>query len=89
VTGALLASLEDGLALALLIAAPILVAALLGGMLSGLLGNLTQIDDPAVGLVIRVAAVALAVAIFTPAIAGELTTLATHLGAVIARIDAG
>jgi flagellar biosynthetic protein FliQ len=89
VTESLLAALKDGVALAILIAAPVLVAALIAGVLAGLLGALTQIDDPAVGLVIRVAAIAIALAIFTPAIARELADLATHLGAMIARIGAG
>jgi flagellar biosynthetic protein FliQ len=87
-TEALLAVLRDGLALALLVAAPVLVAALIAGILTGLLGTLTQIDDPAVGLVARVAAIAIALAIFTPAIARELAQLATSLGAMIAGVGA-
>jgi flagellar biosynthetic protein FliQ len=89
VTASLLAALQDGIALAILIAAPVLVAALLAGILAGLLGAFTQIDDPAVALVIRVAAIAIALAIFTPAIARELAQLAGHLGAMIARVGAG
>jgi len=89
VTGSLLAVLREGMVLALLIAAPVLVAALIAGVVTGLLGTLTQLDDPAIGLVIRVAAIALAIVIFTPAIARELAQLATHVGAMIGQVGAG
>ena len=88
-TASLLAFLREGVTLALLLAAPILIAALVAGVLTGLLRALTQIDDPAVGLVARVAAVAIALVIFTPAIARELAQLAAHLGDLIGRVRAG
>jgi type III secretory pathway component EscS len=89
VTSALIGVLRDGLALALLIAAPVLVAALIAGVLTGLIGVLTQLDDPAIGLAARVAAIAIAIVIFTPAIARELAELGTHVGAMIGQLGAG
>jgi flagellar biosynthetic protein FliQ len=89
VTETLLAVLRDGMTLALLVAAPVLVGALIAGVLAGLLAIVTQIEDPSVGLVARVAGVAIALVIFTPAIARELAQLATQLAALIARVGAG
>ena len=59
--------------LALLLAAPLLVAALIAGIVTGLVGAFTQIQDPAVGLVPRVAAVGAAIVLFAPAIAHQLS----------------
>jgi flagellar biosynthetic protein FliQ len=89
VTEALIGVLRDGLVLALLVAAPVLVAALIAGVLTGLLGTLTQLDDPAIGLVARVAAIAVALVIFTPSIARELGELAEHVGLLIGQVGAG
>jgi len=58
VTASLVALVREGVLLALLLAAPLLVAALVAGVLSGLLAAFTQIQDPAVSLLPRVAAVA-------------------------------
>jgi flagellar biosynthetic protein FliQ len=89
VTSALLGLLREGIVLALLLAAPILVAALIGGVVAALLGRLTQLDDPVVSLVARVAAVALALIVFAPAIARELGEFGARLGAIIGQIGAG
>ena len=48
-TASLVAVLREGFLLALLLAAPILVAAVIAGILTGLLTAFTQIQDPAVG----------------------------------------
>jgi type III secretion protein S len=89
VTEALLGVLRQGMVLALLVAAPVLVAALIAGVVTGLVGVLTQLDDPAIALVVRVAAIALALVIFGPAIGRELAQLASQLGAMIGRVGAG
>ena len=81
--------LREGLLLALLLAAPILVAALVAGVLSGLLAAFTQIQDPSVALVPRVAAVGAAIALFAPAIATQLVTFAHRLWPLIAAAGSG
>jgi flagellar biosynthetic protein FliQ len=70
---------REGMLLVLLLAAPVLVAALIAGIVSGLLGAFTQIQDPAVSLVPRVAAVGAAIVIFAPAIAHQLVAFADKL----------
>jgi len=89
VIASLVAVLREGLLLALLLAAPILVAALVAGVLSGLLTVFTQIQDPAVALVPRVAAVGAAIALFAPAIAAQLVTFANRLWPLIAAAGSG
>ena len=49
-TSALVALVREGMVLVLLVAAPLLVAALIAGLLTGLLGAFTQIQDPSVAL---------------------------------------
>jgi flagellar biosynthesis protein FliQ len=56
VTASLAGVLREAVLLALLLAAPLLVAALLAGIVAGIVGAFTQVQDPAVGLVPRVAA---------------------------------
>jgi flagellar biosynthesis protein FliQ len=89
VTQGLAALVREGFLLALLLAAPLLVAALLAGVITGLVGAFTQIQDPAVGLVPRVAAVAVAVVLFAPAIARQLDAFASRLWPLIAAIGTG
>ncbi|MEO8705705.1 MAG: flagellar biosynthetic protein FliQ [Kofleriaceae bacterium] len=83
------AVLREGLLLALLLAAPVLVAALLAGALTGLLGAFTQIQDPAVGLVPRVAAVAVALVLFGPSIASQLVAFANRLWPLVTAAGMG
>lgn len=78
-TGALAGLLREGILLALLLVAPLLIAALLAGVLSGLLAAFTQIQDPAVSLVPRVAAVGVAIVLFAPSIATQLGAFASRL----------
>jgi flagellar biosynthesis protein FliQ len=89
VTGSLAALVREGFLLALLLAAPLLVAALLAGVITGLIGAFTQIQDVAVGLVPRIAAVAVAVVLFAPAIARQLDAFASRLWPLIAAIGTG
>lgn len=88
-TAGLVALLREGLLLALLLAAPMLVAALIAGILTGLIGAFTQIQDPALGLVPRVAAIGAAIALFAPSIAGQLDTFASRLWPLIAAAGIG
>jgi flagellar biosynthesis protein FliQ len=89
VTHGLVALVREGLLLALLLAAPLLVAALIAGVITGLLGAFTQIQDPAVGLVPRVAAVGVALVLFAPSIARQLDACASRLWQLVASIGAG
>jgi flagellar biosynthesis protein FliQ len=89
VTQALIALVREGLLLALWLAAPLLVAALLAGAITGLVGAFTQIQDPAVGLVPRVAAVGVALVLFAPSIGRQLEAFATRLWPLVAAIGTG
>jgi flagellar biosynthesis protein FliQ len=89
VTGSLVGLLREGLLLALLLAAPFLVAALAAGILTGLLGAFTQIQDPAVGLVPRVAAVGAALILFAPSIGHQLEVFAGRIWPLIRTVAAG
>ncbi len=74
---------REGMLLVLLLAAPLLVAALIAGIVSGLLGAFTQIQDPAVSLVPRVAAVGAAIVIFAPSIGHQCVAFADTLWPLI------
>ncbi len=84
----LVALLREGFLLALLLAAPVLVAALIAGVISGLLAAFTQIQDPSVSLVPRVAAVGVAIVLFAPAIGAQLAAFANRLWPLVANIGA-
>ena len=84
----LVALLREGFLLALLLAAPVLVAALVAGVVSGLLAAFTQIQDPSVSLVPRVAAVGVAIIVFAPAIGAQLAAFANRLWPLVASIGA-
>lgn len=87
--GSLVAVLREGFLLALLLVAPILVAAVIAGILSGLVAAFTQIQDPAVSLVPRVVAVGAAIALFAPAIASQLVAFANRLWPLITLAGSG
>ena len=88
-TEALIALGRQALILSLWLAAPILVAALLASIVTGLAAWITQVQDPAVGLVPRVAAVAAALALFGAHIGHELAVFGTRLFEAIGTIGAG
>ena len=88
-TGELVALAREAFLLALLLAAPLLVAALIAGVVSGLIGAFTQLQDPALGIVPRAAAVALAVILFAPSIARQLDAFAGKLWPLIAAVGTG
>jgi len=89
VTGGLAALVREGFLLALLLAAPLLVAALIAGAVSGLIGAFTQLQDPALGVVPRVAAVAIAVVLFAPSIAHQLDVFTSRLWPLVAAAGTG
>lgn len=85
-TASLVALLGQALLLALWLALPMLVAALVAGIVTGVLGSLTQIQDAAVGLVIRLAAVAGSLVVFAPFLARRLAAFAAEAMAMIGRV---
>jgi flagellar biosynthesis protein FliQ len=89
VTAALVALLREGLLLALLLVAPVLVAAVIAGILSGLAAAFTQIQDPAVALVPRVAAVGAAIVMFAPSIGHQLEVFANRLWPLLLAASSG
>ena len=88
-TASVVAVVREGMLLVLLLAAPILVAALVAGIVSGLLGAFTQIKDPAVSLVPRVAAVGAAIVVFAPSIAHQVVAFADKLWPLITAAGSG
>ena len=88
-TADLVALVREGALLVLWLAAPFLVAALVAGILTGLVGAFTQIQDPAVGLVPRVAAVGVALVVFAPSMADQLDAFVRRLWPLVAAIGAG
>jgi len=89
VTQSLVGMLREALLLALLLAAPLLVAALIAGIITGLVGAFTQIQDPAIGLVPRVAAVGIALVLFGPSIAHQLDAFASRLWPLVTAVGTG
>ena len=88
-TGNLVAIVREGFLLALLLAAPLLVAALIAGVISGLLAAFTQIQDPSVSLVPRVAGIGIAIVLFGPSIARQLEAFSGKLWPMISAVGAG
>ena len=82
-TAGLVALVREGMLLVLLLAAPLLVAALVAGVITGLVGAVTQVQDPAVGLAPRVAAVGAAIVLFGPSIAHQLEAFVAKLWPLI------
>jgi flagellar biosynthesis protein FliQ len=88
-TQSLIALLREGVLLALLLAAPLLVAVLVAGVLTGLISAFTQLQDPAVGVVPRVAAVGVAIVVFAPSIARQLEAFASRIWPLVIAAGGG
>ena len=88
-TDGLVALLREAGLLALLLAAPLVVAAVIAGVITGLIAATTQIQDPSIGLAPRVAAVAVAVALFAPSIATQLQAFAGRLWPMVTAVGTG
>ena len=88
-TDGVIALVREGLLLALLLAAPVLIAALIAGIITGLVGAFTQIQDPAVSLVPRVAAVGAAIVLFAPSIGHQLEVFASRLWPLLTAASGG
>ena len=88
-TAALVALARDGLLLALALLAPVLVATVLAGVFTSLLGAVTQVRDHSVGFAPRLVAVVVALVITAPVIAGRLEAFTTRELTAIAVVGQG
>ena len=86
-TSALVALARDGLLLALALLAPVLVATVLAGVFTAVLGAVTQVRDPSVGFAPRLVVVVVVLVITAPVIAGRLEAFTTR--ALAARTETG
>jgi flagellar biosynthesis protein FliQ len=89
VTSGLLALAREGLLLALALAAPLVIAALVASALTAIVGAVTQVRDPSLGMAPRVAAVALAVIAAAPFIAHQLVAFTARALALVAEVGRG
>lgn len=76
----------QALLLALWLALPVLVAALAAGILTGLLGAVTQVQEASVALVIRLAAMAGALVVFAPFLAAQLVAFGREVMVMVERV---
>ncbi len=85
----LLALARDGLLLALALAAPLLIAALVASAITAIVGAVTQVRDPSLGMAPRVVAVAVAIVVAAPFIAHQAAAFATRAMALVADVGRG
>ncbi|HSN91240.1 MAG TPA: flagellar biosynthetic protein FliQ, partial [Anaeromyxobacteraceae bacterium] len=78
---------REGLALVAVVSAPPLLAALLVGLVVGVLQAATQVQEQSIGTVPRLAAVIGALALAAPWIGARLVTFASECLALAARIS--
>lgn len=88
-TSGLLALAREGLLLSLALAAPLVIAALIASALTGIVGAVTQVRDPSLGMAPRVAAVALALIASAPFIAHQVVAFAARALALVAEVGRG
>lgn len=88
-TSGLLELAKEGLLLALALAAPLVIAALIASALTAIVGAVTQVRDPSLGMAPRVAAVALAIVAAAPFIAHQTVAFAARALALIAEVGRG
>jgi type III secretion HrpO family protein len=86
VTSTLLHLAREALVLSLLVSAPPLLAALLVGLVAGLLQAVTQVQDQALGAVPRIAAVLASLVLAGPWIGGRLARFAEAAFALAAGL---
>ena len=83
----LLAVGREAVLLVLLVSAPPLLAALATGLVTGVLQAATQVQDPAVGVVPRLAAVLVALGVAGPWIGARLTRFAAQCLDLLPRVS--
>jgi type III secretion protein S len=77
---------REALLLALLVSAPPLLAALAVGVVTGVLQAATQVQEPSVAVVPRLAAVLVALGASAPWVAARLARFATHCLELLPRV---
>lgn len=77
---------QEGLLLALVCSAPPVLAALVVGLLVGVLQAATQIQEQTIGLVPKIAAVAVALVVAGPWIGAQLLRFTQAVMALIAQV---
>ncbi|MBK9033375.1 MAG: flagellar biosynthetic protein FliQ [Myxococcales bacterium] len=88
-TSALVGLARDGALLALALLAPVVLATLLAGALTAIVGAVTQVRDPALGFAPRLVAVVVAIALTAPVIAGRVEAFTTRALAAIVVVGQG
>lgn|GEM_PF-1997911 len=83
---ALLDLARDALLLAVMLGLPLVAVALVAGLLAGWLGQLTGVQDPAVGAALRVGAIVLAVWWTGAAMAERVTDMTAQTWAHLAEL---
>ena len=78
--------LREGLLLALLISAPLLLATFVVGLVSGAFSALTQIQDHAVGFVPRLLILLLGLAVLGPYLSAQLVRFASSAWTLMAGV---
>ena len=87
-TPSLVGVLREALLLALLVAAPLLIGAVVGGLVASAIGAITQIQDPSIALVARAFGIGAAVVLFAPSIGTQLVAFTARLWPMIAAAGA-
>lgn len=80
---------QEAIRLALQLGGPLLAVALLAGLVVGVGQTLTQLHEPVIGLVPRLAAVALAVLVLLPWLVGQWVSFTSTLFESIPGLVAG
>jgi flagellar biosynthetic protein FliQ len=89
VTAGLIALVREGALLALYLAAPLLIAGVIAGVVTSLIGLVTQVQDPAVALGARALAIGAALMVFAPSIGGQLKAFTARVWPLIAEVGEG
>lgn len=82
----LLRVLREGLILALLVSAPLLIGMLVMGVLSGAFSAVTQIHDHAVGFVPRLLVVFVGLAVFGPYLGSQVVRFTVSVFSLMASL---
>lgn len=88
-TPALVALAREAALLALALLAPIVVATVLAGAITAVVGAVTQVRDQSLGFAPRLVAVLVAVALTAPVIAGRVEAFTARALAAIAAVGQG
>ncbi len=89
VTGVLVALVRDGALLVLALLAPLVLATVIAGAFTAIVGAVTQARDPAIGFAPRLVAVAIALALTAPVIAARVMAFTTRALDAIAVVGQG